>query len=274
MTASPTRKSWFWLKPRVGARLPNHRELTYTAALAGALSALPTDAFAMHIAEGVITGVPVIAYTLTGLLLMAIGVRGIEKFQREHPDRKPLIGMGAAIIFFLSLIPIPAFTGTTSHPCGTPLVAILLGPRVALALAGISLMLQAAFFAHGGFATWGANLTALGLMGGLVGSTVFRLVRRSGLPIGVAGGAGGLLGDIAVYATSGLVLAGALVNAPHPRYDFWTYLGVIYGAYAPTQIPIAIGEMLITGLALSYAARQRPDVLQDLKIWGPRVAAN
>ena len=67
---------------------------------------------------------------------MAIGVQGIKKFQREFPERKPLIGMGAAIIFFISLIPVPAFTGTTSHPCGTPLVAILLGPRVTFALTG------------------------------------------------------------------------------------------------------------------------------------------
>ncbi len=226
----------------------------------------------MHIAEGVITGWPVVAYTLGGAGLMAVGARGIEKFQREHPDRKPLIGMGAAIIFFMSLIPVPAFTGTTSHPCGTPLVAVLLGPRITFALTGISLILQAAFFAHGGFGTWGANLIALGLMGGLVGSSVFRLLRKAGAPILIAGGAAGLLGDVAVYATSGLVLATALTHAPNAQYDFWTYLGVIYAAYAPTQIPIAIGEMMITGLALSHAARQRPDVLEDLKVWSPHAS--
>jgi cobalt/nickel transport system permease protein len=134
----------------------------------------------MHIAEGIITGWPVVAYTLVGIGLMAIGTRGIKKFQRELAERRPLIGMGAAIIFFISLIPVPAFTGTTSHPCGTPLVAILLGPRVTFALTGISLLLQAAFFAHGGFGTWGANLVALGFVGGTVGGA------RSGLRDGLA----------------------------------------------------------------------------------------
>ena len=233
----------------------------------------PVPAFAMHIAEGIITGWPVLAYTFCGILLMAIGTQGIKTFQRKFPDRKPLIGMGAALVFFISLIPVPAFTGTTSHPCGTPLVAILLGPRVTYALTGISLILQAAFFAHGGFGTWGANLMALGFVGGTVGWAAFQLARRMGLSILFAGCAGGLLGDIATYAVSGIVLATALATAPHPQYDFVTYLTVIYSAYAPIQIPIAIGEMLITGLALRHAFRQRPEVLEDLNVWRSYAAA-
>jgi cobalt/nickel transport system permease protein len=237
------------------------------------LTLAPAPAFAMHIAEGIITGWPVLAYTVIGFALMAIGAQGIRKFQREFPERKPLIGMGAAIIFFISLIPIPAFTGTTSHPCGTPLVAILLGPQVTFALTGISLLLQAAFFGHGGFGTWGANLIALGLVGGTIGWGAFWVARRIGLSILLAGCAAGLLGDIATYAFSGIALATALSTAPHPQYDFVSYLSVIYAAYAPTQIPIAIGEMLLTGLALRHALRQRPEVLEDLNVWGSYATA-
>jgi cobalt/nickel transport system permease protein len=241
--------------------------------LAALVIILPAPAYAMHIAEGIITGWPALAYTLIGFGLMGIGTKGIEKFQKDHPERRPLIGMGAAIIFFISLIPIPAFTGTTSHPCGTPLVAILLGPRVTFALTGISLLLQAAFFAHGGFGTWGANLMALGLMGATVGWSAFWLARRVGLSIVAAGCIGGFLGDVATYAVSGVVLALALIMAPNPQYDFATYLAVIYGAYAPTQIPIAIGEMLLTGLALRHAWKQRPEVLEDLKVWRSHAVA-
>lgn len=233
-----------------------------------ALLLLPAPAQAMHIAEGIIVGWPALGYTLVGLVLMGIGARGIMAFYAQHPERKPLVGMGAAIIFFMSLVPIPAFTGTTSHPCGTPLVSILLGPRIAFALTGISLVLQAAFFAHGGFGTWGANLIALGLCGSLVGWGVFWLARRFGASIMVAGCAAGLLGDIMVYAFSGVALSLALSHAPSAQYSFGTYLGLVYAAYAPTQIPIAIGEMLITGLALRHAWRQRPEVLEELHVWG------
>jgi len=111
----------------------------------------------------------------------------MKKFAAGYPERKPLLGMGGAFVFFVSLIPIPAFTGTCSHPCGTPLIAILLGPTIGIALAGISLLLQAAFFAHGGFSTWGANVLSLGFCGCFCGWATFRLARKLGLPIWLAG---------------------------------------------------------------------------------------
>jgi hypothetical protein len=40
---------------------------------------------------------------------MGIGSRGIAAFCHAHPERKPLIGMGAATLLFSSLIPISAF---------------------------------------------------------------------------------------------------------------------------------------------------------------------
>ncbi|MDR0781062.1 MAG: energy-coupling factor ABC transporter permease [Pseudomonadales bacterium] len=224
----------------------------------------------MHIAEGIITGVAAFAYAGAGAALMAVGARGIRRFQEEHPERKPLIGMGAAVIFFLTLIPIPAFTGTTSHPCATPLIAILLGPRVALALTGVSLLLQAALFAHGGFSSWGANLLALGLVGGMSGWGAFQFARKLGAPIGWAGALGGVVGDILVYVAAGLILALALSHAPGAQYSFAGYLSVIYVAYGPTQLPLALGEAAITGLVLRHVLRQRPEVLSDLRVWGGR----
>jgi cobalt/nickel transport system permease protein len=223
----------------------------------------------MHISEGIITGVPAAAYTAAGVALMGWGARAMKKFAARFPDKKPLIGMGGALIFFLSLIPLPAFTGTCSHPCGTPLVAILLGPSISIALAGIALLLQAAFFAHGGFSTWGANVVALGVFGSLGGWLTFRGARKLGLPLWLSGGAAGLVGDVMTYAAAGFMLSMALVNAPTPQYSFSGYLAAIYTAYVPTQLPIALGEMLLTGLALHYVFQQRPEVLEDLGVLGP-----
>ena len=220
----------------------------------------------MHITEGIITGASSIAYTGSGIALVSLGVRQMKRFVRDTPANKPLLGMGAALIFFISLIPIPAFTGTCSHPCGTPFIGILLGPLVGTALTGASLLMQAAFFAHGGFGTWGANVVALGMCGCLFGWGSFRLARRLGLPIWAAGCAGGLIGDLAVYAASGMILGTTLTMAPDPQYGLGGYLTAIYSAYLPTQLPIAIGEMMVTGLALHFAFRQRPDVLAQLGV--------
>lgn len=220
----------------------------------------------VHIAEGIITGKSAVLYTGIGVALVALGASRMKRFVGESPEKKPLLGMGGALIFFFSLIPIPAFTGTCSHPCGTPLVSILLGPVIGMALTGISLLLQAAFFGHGGFATWGANVTALGFFGCFFGWGSFRAARRMGLPLWLAGFAGGLAGDLAVYAASGMILATTLANAPHPQYSLEGYLAAIYAAYLPTQLPIALGEALVTGLALHYAFKQRPEVLCALGV--------
>lgn len=220
----------------------------------------------MHITEGIIVGKAAVLYTAAGVSLVAWGVSRIKAFVKKAPENKPLLGMGTALIFFVSLLPIPAFTGTCSHPCGTPLIGILLGPSIGIALTGISLLLQAAFFAHGGFSTWGANVVALGFFGCGFGWGAFRLVRKLGLPLWAAGAAGGLAGDLMVYIASGMILGTTLVQAPFPQFALSGYLLAIYTAYLPTQLPIAVGEMLVTGLALHYTSRQRPEVLEALGV--------
>lgn len=220
----------------------------------------------MHISEGIITGLPSAMYTAAALCLMGGGARSMRRFAAAHPEKKPLLGMAGAFIFFVSLIPLPSFAGTCSHPCGSPLAGILLGPWIGIALTGLSLFLQAAFFAHGGFSTWGANLVTLGVGGAFGGWLTFRLARRAGCPLWLAGALGGLIGDVATYLVAGLSLAAALTNAPTPKFTFTGYLAAIYGAYLPIQGPIAIGEMLVTGLALHYIHRQRPGILAALNV--------
>ncbi len=221
----------------------------------------------MHISEGILTGPSFWATTVAGAAVMAWGVRDMKCFIKEQPERKPLLGMAGAFIFLVSLIPIPAYMGTCSHPCGTPLAGILLGPGIGAALAGLSLVLQALLFAHGGFATLGANILSLGLGGAAGGWLFFKLGRRLGLPLLAAAGLGGLLGDILTYIISGSILGGHLAFfSPQPQYSFAGYLAVIMAAYVPVQLPIALGEMAVTGIAVRSIGRQRPEVLEALRV--------
>ncbi|MBI3985587.1 MAG: energy-coupling factor ABC transporter permease [Lentisphaerae bacterium] len=222
----------------------------------------------MHISEGIITGLPAAIYTTAALCLMAGGARGMRRFAQASPEKKPLLGMGGAFIFFVSLIPLPSFAGTCSHPCGSPLAGILLGPWIGIALTGLSLLLQAAFFAHGGFSTWGANVVTLGVGGAFGGWLTFRLARRAGCPLWLAGALGGLIGDVLTYMVAGLSLSAALTRAPTPQFTFTGYLTAIYAAYLPIQGPLALGEMVITGLALHYIYQQRPGILVSLSVIG------
>lgn len=221
----------------------------------------------MHISEGILTGPSFWATTAAGVTVMAWGVSDMKRFIKEQPERKPLLGMAGAFIFLVSLIPIPAYMGTCSHPCGTPLAGILLGPGIGAALAGLSLLLQALLFAHGGFVTLGANILALGLGGAAGGWLFFKLGRRLGLPLLAAAGLGGLMGDILTYVISGSILGGHLAFiAPQPQYGFAGYLAAIMAAYVPVQLPIALGEMAVTGIAVRSIGRQRPEVLEALRV--------
>jgi len=221
----------------------------------------------LHISEGILTGPSFWATTVAGAAVMAWGVRDMKRFIKDQPERKPLLGMAGAFIFLVSLIPIPAYMGTCSHPCGTPLAGILLGPGIGAALSGLSLLLQALLFAHGGFATLGANILSLGLGGAAGGWLFFKLGRKMGLPLLAAAGLAGLLGDILTYLISGSILGGHLAFfAPQPQYSFAGYLAVIMAAYLPVQLPIALGEMAVTGIAVRSIGRQRPEVLEALRV--------
>lgn len=221
----------------------------------------------MHVAEGILTGQSVVETSLAGAAVVAWGAYEMKKFIKAQPERKPLLGMAGAFVFLVSLVPIPAFNGTCSHPCGTPLAGILLGPGIGAGLAFLTLLLQALFFAHGGFSSLGANVLTLGLFGAGFGWLAFKVGRKLGMPVWAAAGLGGLIGDWMTYALSGGLLAAHLAfRAPSPQHSFADYLKVIFGAYLPVQGPISIGEMIFTAVVVNSISRQRPEVLQKLGV--------
>jgi cobalt/nickel transport system permease protein len=226
----------------------------------------------MHITEGVLTGPSSIITNVVGLGLIIKGAAAMQTFTKDQAQRKPLLGMAGAFVFFVSLIHLPAFGGLTcSHPCGTPLAGILLGPWVAVGLAACSLLLQALFFAHGGLSTLGANTITLGLMGAGTGWLSFKLCRKAGFSIGVSAGVGGLVGDLMTYAMNIFILGAHFAYvAPHPQYSFWGYAKALTLAYLPVQGPLAIGEMLVTGYAVRSIFEQRPEVLESLGVTGKK----
>ena len=229
----------------------------------------------MHITEGVLTGPSVIVTNVIGAALVVKGAAAMQAFTRGQAQRKPLLGMAGAFVFFVSLIHLPAFGGLTcSHPCGTPLAGILLGPWVAIGLAACSMLLQALFFAHGGLSTLGANTITLGLMGAGTGWLTFKLCRKGGLSLGVSAGLGGLVGDVMTYAMNIVILGVHFAYvAPTPQYGFLGYAKALTLAYLPVQGPLAIGEMFVTGYAVKSIFEQRPEVLESLGVTAKKAVA-
>ena len=116
----------------------------------------------------------------------------------------PLLALTGAAIFLISCFPIPVpIAGTCSHPCGTPLAAILVGgPFISTVLGAIALLLQALFLAHGGISSWGANILSMAVAGSFVGYGAFILLRKLNVSMAVAAFAAGILGDWATYTVT------------------------------------------------------------------------
>jgi cobalt/nickel transport system permease protein len=215
----------------------------------------------VHIAEGILPAHWAAAWAVPAAAAAAVGLRQVTRRVEEQPSFKPLLGLMGAAVFIISLMPIPVpVAGSVSHPAGTPLAAVVVGPPGTVVLATISLLLQALFFAHGGLTTLGANVISEGLVGALVAFTAFRMARRMGAGLFAAGFAAGFLGDLGVYATTASQLGLGLFALP----DAPARSAAVFLAFLPTQLPLALLEGVFTGGVLRALAEARPDVAGEL----------
>jgi cobalt/nickel transport system permease protein len=217
----------------------------------------------MHISEGILPFSWALAWYLVMLPFVALGVRRLNALAREDLSLKPLVGLLAAVVFIISCMPIPVPTaGTCSHPCGTGVAAILVGPLVSVVISGIALLIQALFLAHGGLSTLGANTFSMGVVGSFLGWFAFRGMRRMGASLVVAGFVAGILADWGTYATTSLILAaGIRGEAP-----FLPLFARVVVAFIPTQLPLGILEGVITAGMLRLLFNKRPDLLVKMQV--------
>jgi cobalt/nickel transport system permease protein len=224
----------------------------------GLLFLCPTPAYAMHIAEGILPANWAALWYVVAFAFVAPGIYFITRKTKQIKGLMPLLGIAGAAIFLISVFPIPVpVAGSCSHPCGTPMAAILVGPFISTVLGAIALLIQALFLAHGGFSTWGANIVSMAIVGSFVGFGAFILFRRFHAPIFVSAFAAGLFGDWATYATTAFELSSAL----HGTGSLWGMFGAICLAFAPTQLPLGILEGLLSGGVVTLIYHRRPELL-------------
>ncbi|MHB8770963.1 MAG: energy-coupling factor ABC transporter permease [Syntrophales bacterium] len=228
------------------------------AALASAPFLAPPPALAMHISEGILPFSWAALWYAVALPFVAWGLRDLRRRGENAPSFKPFVGLVGAAVFLISCMPIPIPTaGTCSHPAGTGLAAILIGPGLTVVVASIALTLQALFLAHGGLTTLGANIVSMGVAGAYAGAGAFRIGRRLGLPWPAAAFLAGLLSDWATYAMTSVELSAAL----HGTGSFTAMLSLILLAFIPTQLPLGILEGFLSAGALAFIRNRKPELL-------------
>jgi cobalt/nickel transport system permease protein len=233
------------------------------------LAAVP--AHAMHISEGLLPLHWAAFWFAAAAPFVALGVRRLNGLAKGDLAVKPLVGLMAAVVFILSCMPIPVPTaGTCSHPCGTAISAILVGPLISIVISAVALLLQALFLAHGGLSTLGADIFSMGIVGSFAGWFIFRGLRGVGASLAVAAFFGGLLTDWCTYLATSLELAaGIRGTAP-----FWPLVVKIVVAFIPTQLPLGILEGAMTAGMVTLLKRKRPDLLVKMRVIKESEVAN
>ncbi|MBI5740051.1 MAG: energy-coupling factor ABC transporter permease [Nitrospirae bacterium] len=219
---------------------------------------LVTDAAAMHISEGILPMNWAAVWFAVAVPFVWYGMKRLGELSKIDLSFKPLAGLMAAIVFVISLMPIPVPTaGTCSHPGGTAIPAILLGPSITVLITGVALLVQALFFAHGGLSTWGADVVSMGVTGAFAGIAVFKVLRKMRAGLALSAFFAGLVSDWAIYFTTSVELASGIMG-DEPFLPLFTKILI---AFVPTQLPLGIVEGAMTAGMVKLIFKRRSDLL-------------
>ncbi len=213
----------------------------------------------MHIAEGFLPPVHAAAWTLVAAPFVIHGTRSAAHIVRENPNARLLLGAAGAFTFVMSAIKLPSVTGSSSHPTGTGVGAIIFRPPVMALLGTIVLLFQALLLAHGGITTLGANVFSMAVVGPWVGYGLFWLLAAT--PFVVRVFVGVAMADLATYVTTATQLALA-----YPEGGFLAAWSRFLGIFAVTQIPLAIVEGLVGVLLINALLTWARPEMEDLDV--------
>ncbi|WP_176229397.1 energy-coupling factor ABC transporter permease [Candidatus Hakubella thermalkaliphila] len=223
----------------------------------------PSRAYAMHIMEGFLPLGWSVFWAIVTLPFIIMGLLSIGKTVKSHPETKMLLGLAGAFSFVLSALKIPSVTGSSSHPTGVGLGAVLFGPTAMSVLGCIVLIFQAILLAHGGLSTLGANTFSMAVVGPFVAYGVYKICQKPGAPFGLGVFLAAALGNLLTYVTTSLQLALAF---PAEVGGFMASFVKFMGVFAVTQIPLAISEGLLTVVIFNLLVAYSKPELQALSL--------
>ena len=197
----------------------------------------------MHIMEGYLQATFCIAWGVICLPFIVAGFFSIQKTLKQSRKTLILLAMSGAFVFVISSLKIPSVTGSCSHMTGTGLGAILFGPTAAGVLGLIVLLFQAILLAHGGLTTLGANTFSMAIAGPFLSYGIYKLCQKLNVNRKVAVFLAAFFGDLFTYCVTSLQLAMAY---PSEAGGVGASAVKFLGVFAPTQLPLAVMEGLLT----------------------------
>lgn len=224
-----------------------HRRVIMAFAVIALMTGITAKVNAMHIMEGYLAPKYCIAWGILSLPFLAAGFLSIRWRLDESRKNITVLAMAGAFIFVISSLKIPSVTGSCSHMTGTGLGAILFGPSAVSILGAIVLLFQAILLAHGGLTTIGANIFSMAVAGPFLSFAIYRLCKKLKGNQWVSIFLAAFAGDIFTYCVTGLQLAAA-----YPSVEGGMPASIVkfLGVFAPTQLPLAVLEGILTVLVM------------------------
>ncbi|MCW4047593.1 MAG: energy-coupling factor ABC transporter permease [Candidatus Bathyarchaeota archaeon] len=216
----------------------------------------------MHIMEGFLPHPWWEIWFAIALPIVAYGVYRLSKLTKKIPEAKPLLALMGAFIFVLSALKLPSVTGSSSHPTGAGLAAVVVGPGITSVLSIIVLIFQALLLAHGGLTTLGANTFSMGIVGPFVAYAIWIAAKKVRLPTSVGIFLAAAIGDLVTYVVTSAQLALVFPTAGG-FFDAFLTFGSIF---AVTQVPLAIGEGLLAVVLFDFLAKYKGQLLSAMKV--------
>lgn len=218
----------------------------------------------MHIAEGFLPAIQCAAWYVAATPFVVHGARACIKEARKSTENKMLLAAAGAFTFVLSAIKLPSVTGSSSHPTGTGVGAVLFRPPVMAFLGTIVLGFQALLLAHGGLTTLGANVFSMAIVGPWIGYGCYKLFRRFGSSIAIFMAMA--MADLSTYCVTALQLA---IAHPDPTSGFAGAAVKFLAIFSITQIPLAFAEGFIGVLLFRFLTGVARPVLEARGIIDP-----
>lgn len=225
----------------------------------------------MHIPDGVLDPVALVA---TGVAAVgAVGAAGWTMRRGSSRVAAALFGAGGVLV--AHLLDVPLYGAHTAHLVGGALLAIALGPGLAVLTMTAVLAVEALVLGDGGVAALGANVVVMGVVGVLVGWAAYRGVLRLVAGTGSVGtvsdawrvGAAALAAGASVLASSvvlvgvlamggaAVAVSGAALQVLIPHHLLWALLeGALTGAVV--AVGLAWRRSRARALARGAMARQ------------------
>lgn len=221
----------------------------------------------MHIPDGYLS--PSTCFSISTVMLPVWYKASSVIKKNLDISQVPYMAMGAVFSFLIMMFNIPIPNGTTAHAIGGVMIAIALGPWVAVIGVSVALFIQAIVFGDGGILAFGVNAFNMAFVMPFVGYYIFNVLTK-GAEVGskryiVAAGIAGYIGlnMAALLAAIEFGIQPLFFTAADGTPLYCPYsLNVTVPAMMMVHLTVAgVVEGIFTAIGIRYITKNSPELV-------------